>query len=94
MKKLFVLASILSIFISISLSFSCERGYFCCEERHSSSSQCSVCGTSPESAYDIKTIPHHLFLRPVFIGQIFFQVIHIEEMNYIPPVDRPPTITA
>ncbi|QDK40319.1 hypothetical protein DOM21_02385 [Bacteriovorax stolpii] len=94
MKKLLVLASLLSIVISLSLSFSCEKGYFCCEERHSSSSQCSVCGTTPETAYDIKSIPHLFFFKPTFLRQIFFQLIHTEEMNFIPAVDRPPMALA
>lgn len=90
MKKFFILCSILSIFLSVSLLFSCEQRMFCCEEQHSQSAQYSTCSPHIESVYDIKTTIASFDFRPTLIGQIFFGPINIEGKNIILRLDRPP----
>ena len=90
MKKLLVLCSLLSIFLSVSLLFSCDKGMFCCEEQHSAASQCTTCSPHMDSVYDTKTIPTLLVFTPVLLGQIFFRVINIEDKSVIVTFDRPP----
>lgn len=90
MKKLLLLCSILSIVLSVSLLFSCDKGIFCCEEQHSTSAQCSTCSPHAETIYDTKSLITNFTLVPSLIGEIFFSPINITSVNVIVTFDRPP----
>lgn len=94
MKKFLILFSILSIVLSVSLQFSCDQGYFCCEEQHASSTHCSTCSPQSESIYDVKSLLTNFVLIPTFLGEIFFRPINITSINVVVTFDRPPALTA
>lgn len=92
MKKLLVIFSILSIVLSVSLLFSCDKGMFCCEEQHSTSTQCSTCSPQAESIYDTKSLLTQFNFIPTFLGEIFFKPINIRSINVVVTFDRPPAL--
>lgn len=94
MKKVFILCSILSIFLSVSQLLSCDTGYTCCQEQHSSASQCATCTTHVESTYDTNVTVTNLVFNPKLVGQIFFGHIHKDSINIIYKPDRPPALIA
>ena len=90
MKKFLIVCSILSVILSVSLLFSCDKGMFCCEEQHAASSQCSTCSPQAETIYDTKSLLTKLVFIPTFLGQIFFKPINITSIKVIVTFDRPP----
>jgi hypothetical protein len=90
MKKLLVILSLISIFLSVVTLFDCERGSFCCKGQHASSSQCSTCSPHAETFYNAHTFLKLPILSPTFLGNIFFGPINIESKNIIVGFDRPP----
>ena len=93
MKKFFILCSIISIFLSFSLINNCEKGMFCCEEQHTTASQCSTCSFHAETVYDFKSLLTNLVLIPNFLGEIFFSTINKESIKVVITFDRPPSHT-
>ncbi len=93
MKKLFVLCSIISIFISLSLINNCDKRMFCCEDQHTSSSQCSTCTNHVEVVYDTQILSTELDFIPTYLGEIFFSPINSDIIKVIITFDRPPSMT-
>ena len=93
MKNFFILCSIISIFLSVSLINNCDKDMFCCEEQHtSSSSQCSTCSYHVEKVYDTHTLISKLVLIPSFLNNIFFSPINKDIIKVIITFDRPPAM--
>ena len=91
MKKLISLFAILTIALSVSLLFSCDTGAFCCENVHSNAADCSTCSPHIESSFDSGKMHPEFVLKPSIVGQIFFQVINIHQINVTFALDRPPS---
>ena len=93
MKKFLILFSIISIFLSLSLINNCDKGMFCCEDQHSSASQCSTCSFHVETVYDTHSLLTKISLIPTFLGQIFFSPINNDSIKVVITFDRPPTLS-
>ena len=92
MKKILSIFAILTIVLSVSFLFSCDSGSFCCENQDSNSSDCSTCSPHLESSFDTRIIHPEFILTPKVVGQIFFGVININQINVIFTLDRPPAV--
>ena len=91
MNKFFILCSIISIFLSLSLINNCDKDMLCCEEQHTSSSQCSTCTSHVETVCDAALITK-LVLIPNFLNNIFFSTINNDVIKVVITFDRPPTM--
>jgi hypothetical protein len=88
MKKFLAIYSILSILLSVSIFFACDGKEisFChdkiCKDESSKddSSGCLVCTTLK------------LSLTPVYLGEIYFKLTHINSEKQILLPDRPPSL--
>lgn len=92
MKKIFILCSILSIFLSITLIKNCNEDIYCCEDQHTSTSHCLTCSSITESTYDPKSFLTNLILIPTLMGEIFFSIINTDTIKVITTLDRPPSL--
>lgn len=92
MKKLFILTTIFSIVLSLAMFNSCAEGYFCCEEKHQASTQCSNCSPHMESAFSNKLEIAQLVFIPSFLGEIYFDFVHTDVVNFIFTLYRPPAV--
>ena len=90
MKKLFILTTIFSIVLSLAMFNNCAEGYFCCEEKHQTSTQCTSCSPHMESTFSNKFEAIELVFIPSFLGEIYFDFIHTDAVNFIFTLDRPP----
>lgn len=90
MKKFFIITSILSILLSVLMLSNCSEGYFCCEEQHQASSQCSTCTPHMESTFSNKLETLTIVFIPSLLGEIYFDFINTDSAKFIFTLDRPP----
>lgn len=90
MKKFFIITSILSILLSVLMLSNCSEGYFCCEEQHQASSQCSTCSPHMDTAFSNKIESLPIVFIPSFLGEIYFEFINTDAVKFIFTPDRPP----
>lgn len=90
MKKNFIITSILSILLSVLMLSNCSEGYFCCEEQHQASSQCSTCTPHMETVFSNKLETFKIVFTPSLVGIIYFDFIKTKAAKFIFTLDRPP----
>lgn len=94
MKKLFIsflIFSTFAIIFSVPSFYSCDNSSLCSQEQQAGSFQCLNCSFHIEVAYSAKAISSSLVLPPIFLGEISFEDINIQEQSVTFRIERPPT---
>lgn len=92
MKKIFILCSILSMFLSLSLIKKCDKNIFFCETQHSSTSECMTCSLHTEITCEAEASFTNLNFIPTQLKNTFFPLINLDTIQVIVTFDRPPSL--